>query len=103
MGTTTHYDKYNNWSAGDNRLDWYGAEAGQGSYMGLTSEGTPLAWTSNVASSPGYQSLNTYKICFQLFISNNALTRKLRLVGEIITGWSNLIWIVLRTKKAGLK
>lgn len=61
LGTSSHYDKYNTWSTGDSRLDWYGAEPGQGSYMGQLAEGTPLAWTSNSASSPGYQSLNRYK------------------------------------------
>lgn len=60
LGETTHYDKYKSWSAGDTRLDWLGAETGQGSYQGQPAEGTPLAWTSNSASSPGYQSLNTW-------------------------------------------
>ncbi|XP_046454250.1 alpha-amylase-like isoform X3 [Daphnia pulex] len=60
LGASSHYDKYNSWSTGDSRLDWYGAEPGQGSYVGQTAEGTPLAWTSNSASSPGYQSLNAW-------------------------------------------
>jgi beta-amylase len=52
------------WKAGDNYLDWYGAESGQGS----VSVGTPLDWTTNNASNPntvavqgyGYEPLNTY-------------------------------------------
>lgn len=41
-------------------MDWYGVQSGQGSYNGQASSGSPLAWTSNTASSPGYQSLNKY-------------------------------------------
>ena len=32
MGTTSHYEKYNAWSIGDTKLDWYGVETGQGVY-----------------------------------------------------------------------
>ncbi|KAF2352490.1 hypothetical protein FHG87_016755, partial [Trinorchestia longiramus] len=60
LGTTTHYDKYNAWSEGDTKLDWFGAEAGQGTYNGEEASGSPLAWTSSDSSSPGYQELNTY-------------------------------------------
>lgn len=60
LGETAHYEKYNSWSAGDTRLDWLGAQSGQGSYQGQPAEGTPLAWTSSSPSSPGYQSLNTW-------------------------------------------
>ena len=59
LGTSVHYDKYNSWGTGDSKLDWYGAQVGQGTYNGISAEGTPLAWTSNVQTSPGYQSLNT--------------------------------------------
>lgn len=45
---------------GDTRLDWLGSEAEQGNYQGQPAEGTPLAWTSNSQSSPGYQALNTW-------------------------------------------
>ena len=37
---------YYQWSAGDTHLDWYGAEAGQGSYDGTAANGTPLMWTT---------------------------------------------------------
>lgn len=60
LGTTTHYDKYNSWSAGDTKLDWYGAQPGQGSYMGQPASGTPLAWTTNVQTNAGYQALNKW-------------------------------------------
>ncbi|KAA0192642.1 hypothetical protein HAZT_HAZT001198 [Hyalella azteca] len=60
LGTTTHYDKYNAWSEGDTKLDWFGAEAGQGTYGGQAASGTPLAWTSSNPSNPGYQPLNKY-------------------------------------------
>ena len=29
-----HFDKYSAWADGDLHLDWYGAELGQGDYMG---------------------------------------------------------------------
>jgi alpha-amylase len=60
LGDTSHYDKYNAWSEGDTRLDWFGAEAGQGTYGGQEASGSPLAWTSSDSSNPGYQELNTY-------------------------------------------
>lgn len=60
LGATVHYDKYNAWRVGDTKLDWYGVQVGQGTYSGAVAAGTPLAWTSNKATEPGYQSLNTY-------------------------------------------
>ena len=57
-----HFEKYNAWSAGDNYLDWYGAEAGQGSYQGEAAEGTPSVWTTNKVGETGYNSLNTYAL-----------------------------------------
>lgn len=71
LGTTSHYDKYNAWRAGDNRLDWYGAEPSQGNYQGTQAQGTPTVWTSNQSGSPGYQSDNQWgehywKVEFQM-------------------------------------
>lgn len=60
LGASTHYDKYNGWRVGDSKLDWFGAETGQGTYTGQAPEGTPLAWTSSTSTSPGYQPLNKY-------------------------------------------
>nr|QJE50400.1 alpha amylase-related protein [Diaphanosoma celebensis] len=60
LGATSHYDKYNAWSVGDSKLDWYGAQPGQGSYMGQAASGTPLAWTTNAPSNAGYQALNKW-------------------------------------------
>ncbi|KAK7085956.1 hypothetical protein SK128_005871 [Halocaridina rubra] len=60
LGDTSHYDKYNSWSVGDTRLDWMGAESGQGTYSGQPASGTPLAWTSNQPGNPGYQDLNEW-------------------------------------------
>ncbi|XP_052766593.1 alpha-amylase-like [Mya arenaria] len=60
LGTSAHYTKYNAWSNGDNFLDWYGAEAGQGTYHGQVAEGTPAVWTTNVAGQAGHSDLNTY-------------------------------------------
>jgi alpha-amylase len=60
LGTTSHYDKHNAWRVGDTYLDWYGSQSGQGSYQGTIAEGTPAAWTSNLASSPGYQPDNVW-------------------------------------------
>ena len=58
IGTTEHYDKYNDWASGDSHLDWYGAESGQGQSGGMSPLGTPMAWTSDDPSSAGYQELN---------------------------------------------
>ncbi|KAK8732749.1 hypothetical protein OTU49_006906 [Cherax quadricarinatus] len=60
LGTSSHYDKYNSWREGDTRLDWMGAQSGQGTYGGEEASGTPLVWTSSNPSNPGYQELNTY-------------------------------------------
>jgi len=55
MGSTPHYDGYNDWKVGDTKLDWYGAESGQGTHGGVTAVGTPLVWTSDDPTSAGYQ------------------------------------------------
>ena len=60
LGTSAHFAKYNAWSVGDNFLDWYGAESGQGTYQGQVAEGTPAVWTTNVAGQTGHNDLNTY-------------------------------------------
>jgi len=60
MGGTSHYDKYNAWRVGDTKLDWYGAESGQGLYEGQQAEGTPLAWTTDDPGNPGFQPENDY-------------------------------------------
>ena len=36
----SHFDKYNAWADGDDHIDWYGAEAGQGDYLGKVKECT---------------------------------------------------------------
>ena len=58
LGTSSHYAKYNDWSVGDTKLDWYGREPGQGTHNGAQAEGSVMAWTSNQQGSPGYQDLN---------------------------------------------
>jgi alpha-amylase len=60
LGDSSHYDKYNAWRYGDSYLDWYGSEPHQGYYETLIAEGTPTAWTSNAATSPGYQPDNVW-------------------------------------------
>jgi alpha-amylase len=46
------------WRVGDTKLDWLGAQAGQGTYMGSPAFGTPLVWTTNNPAKPEYQPLN---------------------------------------------
>ncbi|CAG0902207.1 unnamed protein product [Darwinula stevensoni] len=60
LGETAHYEKYNSWREGDTKLDWYGVQTGQGTFNGQPADGSPLAWTSHLTASPGYQPLNTY-------------------------------------------
>lgn len=50
-------------------MDWYGVQSGQGSYNGQASAGSPLAWTSNTASSSGFQSLNKYVVKSMAFLN----------------------------------
>ena len=59
LGTTKNFDKYNAWREGDAYLDWFGNEAGQGTYKNIKAEGTPMARTSNKTSNVGYHPLNT--------------------------------------------
>lgn len=40
-------EKFKAWKVGDNYLDWYGAENGQGSFGGTAASGTPMVWTTN--------------------------------------------------------
>ena len=51
--------EYDSWRVGDNFLDWYGKEQGQGSYHGEQADGTPAVWTTNDQSSPYHSALNT--------------------------------------------
>lgn len=60
LGDTPHYDKYNSWRYGNSKLNWYGAQAGQGTYQGTPAEGTPMAWTTNKGGDPGYQPDNEW-------------------------------------------
>ncbi|XP_069131143.1 alpha-amylase-like [Argopecten irradians] len=60
LGTGDHYAGYNAWRQGDNFLDWYGAEPGQGSFHGVPAKGTPAVWTTNQPGGHGYTPLNTY-------------------------------------------
>ncbi|XP_050415125.2 alpha-amylase [Patella vulgata] len=60
LGSSSFFSKYNAWSVGDNYLDFYGAEAGQGSSGGQAAQGSPSVWTSNKAGDAGYNSLNKW-------------------------------------------
>ncbi|PVD34248.1 hypothetical protein C0Q70_05516 [Pomacea canaliculata] len=55
-----YFQKYNAWRLGDDFLDWYGAEQGQGTFLGNVAEGSPGIWTSNNPADPGYQPINTF-------------------------------------------
>lgn len=58
LGTGSHFAKVSAWSVGDDYLDWYGAESGQGSFQGLPPTGTPAVWTTNDRSNSGYSEFN---------------------------------------------
>ncbi|XP_057380580.1 alpha-amylase-like [Daphnia carinata] len=60
LGTGTHWAKYDAWRVGDTKLDWFGVQPGQGIYQTYVAYGTPLAWTTNVPGTNGYQQLNTW-------------------------------------------
>ncbi|KAG7177939.1 Pancreatic alpha-amylase-like [Homarus americanus] len=60
LGTGYHYEKYDAWRVGDTKLDWYGAQIGQGKYDGRPAEGSPLVWTTNDPNAAEYQPLNTF-------------------------------------------
>ena len=57
LGTSSNFFAYNEWAVGDDHLDWYGAEVGQGTSGGASPLGTPMAWTTNDASNAGYHPL----------------------------------------------
>ncbi|KAI1723115.1 alpha amylase, catalytic domain-containing protein [Ditylenchus destructor] len=52
------YSAYQEWKQSDNYLDFYGAEARQGTHDGVEAGGTPLIWTTNASSDPAFNSLN---------------------------------------------
>jgi alpha-amylase len=58
LGTGTSWQKYDAWRIGDTKLDWYGAQKGQGTYNGALAQGTPMAWTTDNPAAPEYQPLN---------------------------------------------
>ncbi|XP_050739705.1 alpha-amylase-like [Eriocheir sinensis] len=60
LGAEDHYAKYDAWRAGDTKLDWYGPQASQGTYLGTAASGTPMAWTTSDSGASGHQDLNTY-------------------------------------------
>lgn len=55
----TYSGAVNAWKVGDNYLDWYGAEPGQGSYGGSQATGSPALWTTNQKGVAEYSPLNT--------------------------------------------
>ncbi|XP_071800339.1 alpha-amylase-like [Asterias amurensis] len=48
------------WQTGDNYLDWYGAEEGQGTHDDVQAGGTPMIWTTNNPSNGAEVSVNGY-------------------------------------------
>ncbi|CAH1788535.1 unnamed protein product [Owenia fusiformis] len=60
LGNSSHYTAYNAWKTGDNYLDWYGAESGQGKYLNEVASGTPEVWTTDNPNNNGYQPINVY-------------------------------------------
>ncbi|EFX66440.1 hypothetical protein DAPPUDRAFT_229423 [Daphnia pulex] len=60
LGNGVPWAKYDAWRVGDTKLDWFGAQPGQGTYMGTTAFGTPLAWTTSNSAKPEYQPLNKW-------------------------------------------
>ena len=39
----------------DTKLDWYGAQVGQGTYNGIPAAGSPAVWTTTDPNHPGFQ------------------------------------------------
>ncbi len=60
LGVGAHWAKYDAWRVGDTKLDWFGAQPGQGTYNDATAYGTPLAWTTSNQAISGYHPLNKY-------------------------------------------
>ncbi|XP_041377188.1 mucin-12-like [Gigantopelta aegis] len=61
----THRDPPTNspyaaWAVGDNYLDWYGPERGQGQYQDKNADGSPTMWTTNDNRSASWNALNTF-------------------------------------------
>lgn len=53
------FGAYDAWRVGDRYFDWYGKEAGQGSFNGWQPDGTPGVWTTNDKTNAAYNPLNT--------------------------------------------
>jgi len=47
MPNNDHYAAFGAWAVGDTKLDWQGAESGQGSFEGNAAGGSPTVWTTN--------------------------------------------------------
>lgn len=56
----TNFAEYQAWSAGDDTLEWGGAQAGQGTFNGVAAGGTPLAWSTNDANNAAHNPYNTF-------------------------------------------
>jgi len=59
MPNNDHYAAFGAWAVGDTKLDWQGAESGQGSFEGNAAGGSPTVWTTNDQSGgDAYHALN---------------------------------------------
>ncbi len=74
LGIGAHWEKYDAWRVGDTKLDWFGPQPGQGTYMGSTAFGTPLAWTTDNQAKSGYHPLNKYSHIIQYDFNSLQLT-----------------------------
>nr|CAH0104526.1 unnamed protein product [Daphnia galeata] len=60
LGTGTPWTSYDAWRNGDTKLEWFGTQAGLGTYLGSSAFGTPLAWTKSNSTLPEYQKLTKW-------------------------------------------
>ena len=55
------YDCYNKWILGDTKLSWYPEDYSQlVECDGAKGQGSPMGWTTNDASKPGFNALNQW-------------------------------------------
>ena len=52
------WESYNDWSEGDDKLDWDGPQVGQGTHEGYDAMGTAWGWTTSDKTNPFYYELN---------------------------------------------
>ena len=58
LGESAHFNQYNTWILGDDKLDWWTGQPQQMAFEGISAMGTPMVWSTDDPEDQAYHSLN---------------------------------------------